>query len=118
MLPAFVLLTASVTVPLHSGICSTVSTLIDAQALSLEPRACQGPVKVHCLRKEAVSCDPSSVIVQHVLALGLMTTETSSLVSLSLEMKQLLQYKMDLEQELETARESVKKRQQQEQAWR
>lgn len=46
-----------------------------------------------------------------------MTTETS-LLSLSLEMKQLVQYKVDLEQELETARESLKRRQEQEQAWR
>ncbi|XP_076779647.1 IQ domain-containing protein E isoform X4 [Arvicanthis niloticus] len=40
------------------------------------------------------------------------------LLEKDLEMKQLLQYKVDLEQELETARESVKRRQEQEQAWR
>jgi hypothetical protein len=44
--------------------------------------------------------------------------ETSLLVSLSLEMKQLLQSKIDLEKELETAREGEKGRQEQEQALR
>lgn len=53
-----------------------------------------------------------------MLTLGLVTMETSLLVCLSLEMRQLLQYKVDLEKELETARDSVKKRQEQEQTWR
>ncbi|XP_028611849.1 IQ domain-containing protein E [Grammomys surdaster] len=40
------------------------------------------------------------------------------LLEKDLEMKQLLQCKVDLEKELETARESVKRRREQEQAWR
>lgn len=52
------------------------------------------------------------------MLVSLGSRDMSSLMSLSLEMKQLVQSKADLEKELETAREGEKERQEQEQALR